>query len=1136
MLLTIGMMVKNEEKHLTECLSSLDKIRDELDSELVIVDTGSDDNTVEIAKKYTDKVYFHEWNDNFSEMRNTVISYAKGDWYFSLDGDEILNNPETIINFFKSGKHKKYNAGLVTQKNYTNLEENRFSKILVPRLFKNDKDFCFKGAVHNQPQYKKPVYGLDTILDHYGYVSSDAALIERKFQRTSNILKQELEKDPTNVYYWFQLSKSYNMHKDQEDALDAIEEAYKVARENDLDLSIRMYVLIQLAKMYLINNQYRMSEQIAENSLKIKDGYVDLYYYLARAQLLQGKKEDSLNNFKKYIKLIDNYDQTNSKIDTSVDDETMGNYNIAYRFIIALAADLEIETDYAIEAAFKIDVNSQLEHAIHPFISICLNNKNYQELKNFNFEQLDTNNLKNKFINILEKLKSNSTIEEKKKVNALFIDLEGNREYSLLNKIRNNIYNNNFEIKIEELETINYNIYPDFYGDIIYYLFKLNSDAPYKILTSIREENLNRFIKYLNKKYDDLFEQIESFINLEIDGIATARVNKSLSRYLLAFDNEIEENNKQIIDNYLDSGLKYIESLYAKTIIDKELIYELKSEEEAFLLYMYKAFEVKEDNLKSYIQYLRKAIDIYPLMKKVVETLMLEVKKEQDKIAEELEKKKSDFKERIEALINQGEIEESKKLIEKYEQSFELDADIYSMKSVILINKALLEEAKELLVNGLKIYPNSFDLNFNLAFIYENKKKYKKAYEIYTKIIDRTPNENILNNLEQKVNNLKSKIKVPEKIIKKNESENEEKKIAYKPEEINNEIVNLFKQKRHQNILNEIQKLNKKREYKKILDICNYWFKKVNNHTAAIHYYAGVAFNGLGFYKKAIEHHKEALKNDKALADIKNRNSKYQGKYNESKTNCLGCNSDDFTIVNVNNQSRVKDNKELINPLRIWVKCNNCGLIYTNPIPDKDSLNKYYSLLADEDDINVENRFEFLVRMSNKRLEKIERYHSRSTLLDIGTGSGFFVGAAIDRGWEANGLELAEGNCQYAKENFNIDLINKDFYDFSPEQKYDVVTLFEVIEHLRDPVQAINKARKLLKEDGIFVLATPIRDSLYGKKAKEKNIFWTTVEHLIYFDKNVMIDYLNDNGFELLESNLSDEGMGRMEFYCQKIK
>jgi glycosyltransferase involved in cell wall biosynthesis len=770
MLLTIGMMVKNEEKHLAECLSSLDSIREEIDSELVIVDTGSDDNTVEIAKEYTDKVYFHEWNDNFSEMRNTVIDYANGDWFFTLDGDEVVANPETVIDFFKSGKYKKYNTAMMTQKNYTNLEDNRFSKILQPRLFKN-KDFYYKGAIHNQPQYKKPIYKSNTIIEHYGYVASDKELIERKFQRTSNILKQELENEPDNVYYWFQLSKSYNMHGDQEDALDAIEEAYKVARENNLDLSIRMYILIQLTKMYLINNRYKMAEKFAKNALDIKDGYVDLYYYLARAQLLQGKKEKSLNSFAKYITLIDNYDQTNSKIDTAVDDETMGNYNIAYRFIVALAADLEIETDYAINSAFKIDIDSQLQYAIHPFISICLNNKRYKELKKFYNEQLENNNLKKNFINLLEKLKSNLIIEEKKKVNFLFTDLEDNREYSLLNKVRENIYQESYKTDVTQLSDINYNKKADYYGDVVYLLLKMKNNSAYKLLTDIREENLNRFIKYLNDKYEDLSDVMMSFINLEIKGIAEARVNKSLSRYLLALDNEVEKTNKTIIDNYLNSGTKYIEKLYTKEIIENELIFELKSEEEAFLLYMKKAFDIKKENLKSYIQYLRKAIDIYPLMKKVVKTLMLEVKEKEKKINEELEKRKKDFKFRIEKLINKGRIEESKKLIIKYEQNFERDADIYSILGTISIYEGNLDKAKEILIEGLINNYYNFDILYNLAFIFEKTGKYLEAHTAYILAKRNVDDEKIKEELQQKImcirknTHLKNNIFIKEKII-----------------------------------------------------------------------------------------------------------------------------------------------------------------------------------------------------------------------------------------------------------------------------------------------------------------------------------------------------------------------------------
>lgn len=59
------MMVKNEEKYLDKCLNALKSILENLNAELIVVDTGSTDNTVEIAKKYTNKVYFHQWNNNF---------------------------------------------------------------------------------------------------------------------------------------------------------------------------------------------------------------------------------------------------------------------------------------------------------------------------------------------------------------------------------------------------------------------------------------------------------------------------------------------------------------------------------------------------------------------------------------------------------------------------------------------------------------------------------------------------------------------------------------------------------------------------------------------------------------------------------------------------------------------------------------------------------------------------------------------------------------------------------------------------------------------------------------------------------------------------------------------------------------
>ena len=80
------MIVKNEEAFLEKCLESVKNYIDEI----IIVDTGSTDKTVEIASRYTDKVYFHPWEGNFSKARNQALSYATCDWIFQIDGDEEL--------------------------------------------------------------------------------------------------------------------------------------------------------------------------------------------------------------------------------------------------------------------------------------------------------------------------------------------------------------------------------------------------------------------------------------------------------------------------------------------------------------------------------------------------------------------------------------------------------------------------------------------------------------------------------------------------------------------------------------------------------------------------------------------------------------------------------------------------------------------------------------------------------------------------------------------------------------------------------------------------------------------------------------------------------------------------------------
>ncbi|HET58452.1 MAG TPA: methyltransferase domain-containing protein [Deltaproteobacteria bacterium] len=348
-----------------------------------------------------------------------------------------------------------------------------------------------------------------------------------------------------------------------------------------------------------------------------------------------------------------------------------------------------------------------------------------------------------------------------------------------------------------------------------------------------------------------------------------------------------------------------------------------------------------------------------------------------------------------------------------------------------------------------------------------------------------------------------------------------------------------FRDKKFNEIIKTIQSRVQDRLYEDVEAICKHWLVFVSTSTGYIFYFLGLAANGLQEFDKALAYHKRALELDPALADLRNRQSKYRYTYEESPTHCIGCENDGFETVNVLNQSIAEDNKELINPVRQWVRCFRCGLIFANPIPNEEALNRYYSRIAGEKFGgiygNIEERLDFLADMSRTRLEKIERHgNGAATILDIGAGIGIFTKTALDRGWQAEGIELTPEDCDYAKEKFGLELKQENFYDLSENRKYDVVTLFEVIEHLRHPLKDLKYINTLIHDNGLLVLATPILDSAYGNETKEHNPFWYVVSHLSYFTRNVMINYLREAGFEIVEICDSPEGMGRMEFYCRK--
>jgi glycosyltransferase involved in cell wall biosynthesis len=161
---SLCMIVKNEGKVIERCLDSLKGIMDEI----IIVDTGSTDNTKRLASLYTDKVFDYEWNDDFSAARNFAFSKATGDYIYSADADEFLDD-----------ENRRRLAGLkevllpeveIVQMIYITKQEGHptenFERDLRPKLFKRLREFTWIEPVHETVNLNPVVYDSDIEIIH----------------------------------------------------------------------------------------------------------------------------------------------------------------------------------------------------------------------------------------------------------------------------------------------------------------------------------------------------------------------------------------------------------------------------------------------------------------------------------------------------------------------------------------------------------------------------------------------------------------------------------------------------------------------------------------------------------------------------------------------------------------------------------------------------------------------------------------------------------------------------------------------------------------------------------------------------------------------------------------------------------
>ena len=206
-----------------------------------------------------------------------------------------------------------------------------------------------------------------------------------------------------------------------------------------------------------------------------------------------------------------------------------------------------------------------------------------------------------------------------------------------------------------------------------------------------------------------------------------------------------------------------------------------------------------------------------------------------------------------------------------------------------------------------------------------------------------------------------------------------------------------------------------------------------------------------------------------------------------------------------------------------YLQCNNCGLVSIYPkLSEIGVLNNYEAYLPT--DILEIRKWEKMMRPVIETSVRIIRSRTKidhGRLLDIGCGFGFFLNAMKQNNWEVAGVEISKGGRQYARDHYDIDIYSKPLETLSlPDNYFDAVTLFYVIEHVADPITVLNEVNRILKPGGLVLIrwphTTPIV-KLLGPLSKHLDLYHTPY-HLYDFSKQTIKQTLTLSGFTGIET------------------
>ncbi len=291
--ISLCMIVKNEERFLAQALRSAQDVVDEM----IVVDTGSTDRTIEIAKSFGALVVEREWRHDFAWARNQAIELATKRWILVLDADEeLMANAKSALVALKNVPADRTALWVRIYNRSDDYQGTGDMSHALVRVFPNDPKIRYRGLIHEFATYYDDPNGLSGVpspigIVHHGYVK-EVVESREKGARNLAIVKAAAEREPDDAFHWFNLGTTAFLCNDYETARDALERMRTI-----LGKQHRGFVpngLAVLAETYCdkLDDPVK-GEEIARVALEFSPHYANAHFQLGKALIAQKRFDDA---------------------------------------------------------------------------------------------------------------------------------------------------------------------------------------------------------------------------------------------------------------------------------------------------------------------------------------------------------------------------------------------------------------------------------------------------------------------------------------------------------------------------------------------------------------------------------------------------------------------------------------------------------------------------------------------------------------------------------------------------------------------------------------------------------------------------------------------------------------------------